>query len=55
MSCKGLDAFVLDKCFTKEKHKVNIKFTLSTGYESPGGEEKYSYTLRLTSALDGGE
>ena len=35
--------------------KVKAKFTPRRGHEDPEGEERYSSSLSLTSALDGGE
>ena len=35
------------------KVKVKVKVRPKTGHEGPEGEQRYSYTLSLTSALDG--
>ena len=36
------------------RHKVKVKFTLEQALKAQRGEKRYSSTLSLTSALDGG-
>jgi hypothetical protein len=36
------------------RHKVKVKFTLEQATKAQRGEKRYSSTLSLTSALDGG-
>ena len=40
--------------FVKLYNKTALNFTLEWGHESPGGVQRYSSTLSLTSALNGG-
>ena len=40
--------------FFKSALKIKVKFTPRTNHKRPEGEYRYSFTLSLTSALDGG-